>query len=140
MSGAGNRAHLFGQDRSLSSLIKRSDEVAIGLPFAEFESTMNLVAPGGTEFMIPIIPKATLARRRKRQRLSTEESDRLIRLQKVWDFAIFVWDDVEHAQAFLSRPHPMLGGQVPREMAVISDPGADAVINLIGGGAYGGGV
>ncbi|MFN3592128.1 MAG: antitoxin Xre/MbcA/ParS toxin-binding domain-containing protein, partial [Thermaurantiacus sp.] len=72
--------------------------------------------------------------------LSVEEGNKVARLAKVWAMAMRVWGDEEDAREFLRRPHPMLDGRMPRDVAAASDPGADAVVNLIGGGAYGGGV
>ncbi len=113
-----------------------------GLPVAALDQMVQLVAPEDARFSASIVPKATLSRRRKTPhgRLSVEEGNKVARLAKVWDFAISVWGDAASAAEFLRRPHPMLDGRPPRDVVVASDPGADAVINLMGRGAYGGGV
>ena len=87
------------------------------------------------------MPKPTLERRRKQKQLLTiEESDRLARVAKVFAFGIDVFRDEAKVRAFLERPHPMLDDKVPLEVALATGPGADAVINLMGRAAYSGGV
>lgn len=39
--------------------------------------------------------------------------------------------DVPRIHDFLFRPHPLLGGESPLELALASSPGADAVLNLV---------
>ena len=124
------------------SLLDIAERVERGLPIAALNRIMAFVAPDDGGFIARIVPKATLSRRRASEagRLSVEEGNKVARLAKVWAMAMRVWDDEESAREFLRRPHPMLDGRAPREVAVASDPGADAVVNLIGRGAYGGGV
>jgi putative toxin-antitoxin system antitoxin component (TIGR02293 family) len=116
--------------------------VEAGLPLAALDRMVRAVAPDDASFVARIVPKATLSRRRSAASgtLSAEESNKVARLAKVWAMAMRVWGDEADARAFLSRPHPMLEGSKPRELAVATDPGADAVMNIIGRGAYGGGV
>jgi len=72
--------------------------------------------------------------------LTTDESDRLARVAKVFAFGLEVFRDEAKVRDFLNRPHPMLEEKVPLELALATGPGADAVINLLGRTAYGGGV
>lgn len=62
------------------------------------------------------------------------------RLASVSALALDIYQDAEKAQTFLDRPHAMLNGKVPRDVALASPAGADAVINLLGRVAYSGGV
>jgi len=88
-----------------------------------------------------VVPKPTLERRRKeKQPLSTEESDRLARIAKVFAFALEVFRDDAKVRRFLDSPHPMLDDKPPLEIALATGLGADAVINLLGRAAYSGGV
>ena len=48
--------------------------------------------------------------------------------------------DEAKVRDFLNRPHPMLDDRIPLELALATGPGADAVVNLLGRAAYGGGV
>ena len=102
----------------------------------------DIVAPDDARFKFRLIPKATLERRRKSpsKRLTSEEGDRLARLAKVFSFALDIYKQPEPAREFLTRPHPMLDGKPPLDVALATGPGADVVINLLGGAAYGGGV
>lgn len=121
---------------ALPSLIER------GLPVAALDHLADSVAPGDARFKFRLVPKATLERRRKSatKRLTSEEGDRLARLAKVFSFALDIYKEPERARAFLGRPHPMLDGKVPLDVALATSPGADLVINLLGRAAYGGGV
>lgn len=113
-----------------------------GLPVAALDRLADSVAPGDARFKFRLIPKATLERRRKSaaQRLTSEEGDRLARLAKVFSFALDIYREPERAREFLGRPHPMLDGKAPLDVALATSPGADLVINLLGRAAYGGGV
>ena len=71
---------------------------------------------------------------------STEESDRLARIAKVFAFGIEIFRDEAKVRSFLDRPHPMLDNRAPLEVALATGLGADAVINLLGRAAYSGGV
>src|SRR2546423_15569210 len=85
--------------------------------------------------------KPTLERRRRdKQLLTTEESDRLARVAKVFAFGLEVFRDEAKVRSFLDRPHPMLDDKTPLDIALATGPGADAVINLLGRAAYSGGV
>jgi putative toxin-antitoxin system antitoxin component (TIGR02293 family) len=113
-----------------------------GLPVAALDRLAELVAPNDARFKFRLIPKATLERRRNSpsQKLTSEEGDRLARLAKVFSFALEIYKAPEGAREFLIRPHPMLDGKPPLDIALATGPGADLVINLLGRAAYGGGV
>lgn len=66
--------------------------------------------------------------------------ERSARLLPVEAAALDIYRDAERANAFLGRPHAMLVGKSPRAVALESDVGANAVINLLGRAAYSGGV
>jgi putative toxin-antitoxin system antitoxin component (TIGR02293 family) len=134
---------LLGSDRAReTSLLDIASRVERGLPLAALDRVARAIAPDDGSFISAIVPKATLSRRRAsaEARLSAEESNKVARLAKVWAMAMSVWRDEADAREFLHRPHPLLDGRRPRDLALGSDPGADAVVNIIGRGAYGGGV
>jgi putative toxin-antitoxin system antitoxin component (TIGR02293 family) len=136
-------SRILGASRARSgSLFDIARTVEAGLPVAALERVVGFVAPDDAAFATRLVPKATLSRRRSSEAgtLSVEEGNKVARLAKVWAMAMRVWGDEEDAREFLRRPHPMLDRRAPRDVAAASDPGADAVVNLIGGGAYGGGV
>lgn len=133
---------ILGTKSRSGSLFDIARTVEAGLPVAALDRVVRLVAPDDASFATLLVPKATLTRRRasESQTLSMDEGNKVARLAKVWAMAVQVWGDEDDAREFLRRPHPMLDGRAPRDVAANSDPGADAVVNLIGGGAYGGGV
>lgn len=55
-------------------------------------------------------------------------------------FALSIYRDSNNAREFLNRPHAMLDGKLPLDVALATGPGADAVISLMGSTAYGGSV
>jgi putative toxin-antitoxin system antitoxin component (TIGR02293 family) len=111
-----------------------------GLPFAAIGRIASAVAPNDNAFKFRLVPRATLERRRKAKRLSSDEGNRLARLAKVYGFALSIYRDADKARAFLTRPHAMLENRVPLDVALATGPGADAVVNILGRAAYGGGV
>jgi putative toxin-antitoxin system antitoxin component (TIGR02293 family) len=111
-----------------------------GLPVAAVDRLARAVAPDDTGFKFRLIPKATLERRRKAKRLTSDEGNRLARLAKVYGFALSIYRDEGKVREFLIRPHGMLGGKSPRDVALATGPGADAVVNILGRAAYGGAV
>jgi len=133
---------LGGSTCEVGSLLDIAHRVETGLPLSALDRVVQCVAPGEARFVGTIVPNATLSRRRSSPKgaLSVEESNKVARLAKVWAMALRLWDDEADAREFLRRPHPMLEGRAPRDVAVASGPGADAVINVMGRGAYGGGV
>lgn len=118
-----------------------ANSIESGLPVGALDHLARFVAPEDFRFKFRLIPKATLERRRKSpdQRLTSAEGDRLARLAKVFSFALDIYGDAGKARAFLARPHPMLDGKSPLDVALATGPGADIVINLLGRAAYGGG-
>ena len=125
-----------------ASRLALATSIESGLPVAALDRLADTVAPDDARFKFRLVPKATLERRRRSpsQTLSSEEGDRLARLAKVFSFALDIYGTAERAREFLSRPHPMLDGRAPLDVALGTSPGADLVINLLGRAAYGGGV
>src|SRR3546814_3809084 len=122
------------------TLLALAHRSKIGWRVGSVERLAGVVAPGGWEFKYRLLSKATLMRRKKsvEQRLTAEEGNRLARLAKVVSFALDVYKDQAKARGFLTRPHPMLDGRPPLDVALATGPGADTVINILGRAAYGG--
>ncbi len=78
-------------------------------------------------FVYTIVPAATFKRR---SRLSVEESERTERLARVVALAEAVWHDEDQARGFLNRPHPLLDGATPLDVAR-SELGARRVERLL---------
>lgn len=115
--------------------------IEAGLPVSALDHLAEAVAPKDARFKFRLIPKATLERRRRStRRFTAEEGDRLARIAKVYAIALDIYHDPEKVRDFLGRPHMMLDNKPPLDVALATGPGADAVINLLGRAAYGGGV
>lgn len=118
---------------ALASPLPLAHAIEAGLPVTALDQLVGVLAPDDPQFKYRIIPKTTLQRRRKSSgRLTLEEGDRLARLARVFSFALEIYGSADKARAFLRRSHPMLGGQMPLDVALTTDPGADLVINLVG--------
>lgn len=126
--------------KDIGSPLGLADCVETGLPVAALDDIARVLAPDDAGFKYRIVPKATLERRRKSKSLTTEESDRVARLGKVYDMAMSIYRDPAKTREFLGRPHVMLESRAPLEVALATGAGADAVVNLLGRAAYGGGV
>jgi putative toxin-antitoxin system antitoxin component (TIGR02293 family) len=103
-----------------------------GLPLASLARVSTALAPADGGFKYRIVPKASLARRKRGDRLSPSESARVARLAAVWAHAVRVWHSAEDAREFLGRPHQLLGGERPLELATASELGARLVEELLG--------
>ena len=78
------------------------------------------------------IPPRTLARRKSTGKLTRQESERLLRVARLYDKAAELCDgDAAAATAWLSAPSRALGGHSPLEMAE-TEIGAREVEDLIG--------
>lgn len=118
-----------------------ADRVEAGVPVEAVDQIAEVLAPDDSTFKYRIVPKATLERRRRsRSRLTTEEGDRVARIGKVYEMAASIYHDANKAREFLTRPHVMLENRAPLDVALATGAGADAVVNLLGRAAYGGGV
>ena len=104
-----------------------------GLPFSAFERLQRNTGFSNEQLLDLLqIPRRTLARRKTSGKLSAEESDRLVRLARVYGRALYFFDgDAEAATNWLTAPQYAFGGVRPSEM-VRTDVGAQEVETLIG--------
>src|SRR4051812_20001548 len=80
-------------------------QIESGLPMSAFERVTQCVAPGDAQLRTKLIPKATLTRRKRSQRLSPSESELVTRLARVWERAVEVYQgDEDLARRFLNQP------------------------------------
>jgi putative toxin-antitoxin system antitoxin component (TIGR02293 family) len=68
--------------------------------------------------------------KRRRDKLSAEESGRTERLARVYATAQYVWDSDDDARAFLHTPHPLLQGRTPLDVS-LTELGARRVEELL---------
>lgn len=113
------------------SFAELDELVAHGLPKEALKSSVERVCTSADErkhLLYRIIPEATFKRRR--DRLTAEESERAERLARVYATALFVWNTDDDAKAFLHAPHPMLRGRPPLEVS-LTELGARRVEELL---------
>lgn len=107
--------------------------IEAGFPFARlerFERASGIDAE--TTARCLDLPPRTRARRKASGRLSDIESERLLRLERLFGLALQLFEgDAPEARRWLSRPKRALGQRIPLELAR-TEPGAREVENLIG--------
>ncbi len=104
-----------------------------GLPYRALERFQRNTRLNTTEIATLIqLPPRTLARRKQTGRLEPEESDRLIRVARVFGRALGLFEgDPAAASHWLSSKQPLLGNLVPLALAG-TDVGALEVEHLVG--------
>lgn len=108
-----------------------------GLPLDSISAMVKRGALDQKEVELYIIPRRTLAHRRKRQQpLSPEESDRLARAARLFALAVETFQNDDKAQRWMRRPNRALGGAVPMELLTTSS-GARLVEDVLGRIAHG---
>jgi putative toxin-antitoxin system antitoxin component (TIGR02293 family) len=115
----------------IGSLGELNDAVSRGLPKTALRHTVRRVFPESgeqREFLYRIVPEATFKRRR--ERLTSAESERTERVARVIASAEYVWDDRAEARRFLTNPHALLGGKSPLDAAV-TELGARQIEELL---------
>jgi putative toxin-antitoxin system antitoxin component (TIGR02293 family) len=107
--------------------------VEAGFPFAAIERFQRVSGlPLAQIAALMRIPPRTLARRRTRGKLGTDESERLLRIATVFEQALDLFEgDAEAAKNWLTTPKKGLGGAVPLQFAR-TEIGAREVESLIG--------
>ena len=109
------------------------EKVEAGFPYSTFERFQRNFELQTEELANLVqIPLRTLARRREAGLLTAEESDRLLRVSRVFGKTLALFEgDVEAARAWLSAPARALANRTPLEVAA-TGAGAREVEDLIG--------
>jgi putative toxin-antitoxin system antitoxin component (TIGR02293 family) len=114
-------------------LLQAAAFVKAGLPFAAVGRFQR--ASGFTLDRVKRsvgISEGTFARRKRSGRLSPGESERLLRVSRLFERAAALYDgDRDGAREWLESPIPALGDQRPLDLAQ-TEPGAREVEDLIG--------
>ena len=114
------------------SLVNRIEQ---GLPLQVVERISRAMAPDDPRAKFTLLSRSTWSRlqKRSRQHLTREMSDRIHGVARVLLEARRLWADDESAMVrFLNRPHLLLGGRTPLDVARESTAGADLVVRIIG--------
>ncbi|MEQ9104967.1 MAG: DUF2384 domain-containing protein [Rhodothermales bacterium] len=103
-----------------------------GLPFDVFERLHGILEVSGGELAeVLSIPDRTLQRRRKADRLTSEESDRLLRVAHLVNLAFMVFEnDTARVVRWLTTPKSLLDGESPLARAD-TEPGAREVEDML---------
>jgi len=112
-----------------TELIRRIQK---GLPFSELQGLRKQLDLPLDDLASKLsISRATLHRRKSGGRLSSEESDKVMRFSRLLEHAASVFGNVERGRAWLKFPQYGLGGAVPLDYAK-TEIGAREVDNLLG--------
>ena len=108
-----------------------AQSIGAGLPPGAVKALAEVL--GRNRVVGPVISEATFRRALKdNKRLSRKMSERLYELGRVVDAVGRAYHgDREAIDTFLNRPHPLLDGKTPFDMARSNSAGADAVLNLL---------
>lgn len=105
--------------------------VRTGLPVGALERLHDLLDLPMQELAAVLgIPPRTLTRRRQSGRFTPDESDRLLRLARLAELALAVFEDAEAARTWLTEPKRLLGGEAPFAHAD-TGPGAREVEDML---------
>jgi len=142
-NGIAHRQRLTGTGRYKASgsslgLSSRSTQQLIhdlskGLSFSALEAlSKGSAIPVSEIASIMGIPERTLARRKAAGKLAANESERLLRISRIFEQAVMLFaGDVSAAVAWLRKARPALDGHTPLEYSA-TELGAREVENLIG--------
>lgn len=135
-------AEVLGGRKMLGKTIKRPDDLAglvrQGLPASTVSTLAKRLDLGNAALAQKLgIPLRTLTRRVSQQaRLTVTESDRMVRLARVYAQAREMIGDATRAAAWLRTPNRALGGERPLDQ-LDTEVGAREVEDLLGRIAFG---
>jgi putative toxin-antitoxin system antitoxin component (TIGR02293 family) len=135
-------AEILGGRKVLGKAVKTPDELAQlvrkGLPASSVSALAERLAMGSMVLSRTLgIPQRTMTRRRsQRTRLTAAESDRAVRLARVYAIAVEMIGEEEKAVQWLSTPNRALGGERPLDQ-LDTDVGTRQVEDILGRIAYG---
>jgi putative toxin-antitoxin system antitoxin component (TIGR02293 family) len=108
-----------------------------GLPWPALRALQDTLRMSGeTAARVLSLPERTMARRKKQDRLTAEESDRIVRLARITAQAISVLGSRERAAQWLNSPNRALGGLAPLSL-LDTDMGTRQVEEILGRIEYG---
>jgi putative toxin-antitoxin system antitoxin component (TIGR02293 family) len=114
---------------NLTGLISRIKQ---GLPVSSLTRlSKKLGVPEKRLLVVANIPQRTLTRRKKEGRFKPDESERVLRLARLYEQALKVFKIKESAQQWFQSPVKGLGGKTPLEFAD-TEPGAQEVEDMLG--------
>lgn len=108
------------------------EKIQKGLPYSALERLQKNIGLSNDQLLHLLqIPKRTLARRKAAGRLSPEESERLVRVARVFANSLLLFSgDATEATLWLNSTRRVLGGQSPLELSR-TEVGAQEVEKLV---------
>jgi putative toxin-antitoxin system antitoxin component (TIGR02293 family) len=135
-------AEILGGRKVLGKAVKRPDDLARlvreGLPAGSVTALAGKLQIGNGVLSRKLgIPQRTLTRRLSQQSaLTAAESDRMVRMARVYANAVEMLGDEEKAIEWLRTPNRALGGEKPLDQ-LDTDVGSQMVDDVLGRIAYG---
>jgi len=118
--------------RSVRSFLDLRKAVYKGIPYSSYESLRRQLHATHSELAaLLLIAPRTLQRRKEKRRFTSEESDRILRLARIFACSIQVFGDREKAVHWLKSSIPALGRVSPWSL-LDTDIGARNVEDLLG--------
>jgi len=114
-----------------TSFAELDDRVRGGLPKSALSAGVEHATRTAEErrsLLYRIVPEATFKRRR--DRLSPDESEKTERLARIFATADYVWDSEADAREFLNTSHPLMEGRTPLDVSM-TELGARRVEELL---------
>lgn len=106
-------------------------KVKKGLPVSSFEKLRKgLGVSDNFLSQIVSIPKRTLTRRKQQGRFNAQESEKVLRIARLYDKTLAVFEDKQAAEKWLKEPARGLGGAIPLRYAK-TELGAQEVERLL---------
>ena len=109
-----------------------------GLPTTSLDHLSKQLGLSSSTIVVELgLAKRTYARKvEKHELLSTEQTERVVRLARVFAYAKHVFGSEEKARRWMQKPSRALGGEVPLRL-LDTDVGGNAVIDELGRIDYG---
>lgn len=109
-----------------------SDQVRSGLPFTSLDTLIDRSGLSRRDVLgVLQIPTRTLSRRKTEGRFNADESDRLLRVARVWARVLDLFDDdIDGARNWMHSPQSMFEGSSPLDF-IRTEVGARAVEALV---------
>ncbi len=107
-------------------------QIKRGLPVSSFEKLRKNLDISEKSLSLTVrIAKRTLTRRKQEGRFTAAESERVLRIAKLYDKAMDVFEERNLSRKWFREPAKALGGKTPIDYAD-TEPGAQEVWDLLG--------